>query len=76
MTEEASRRVGGSLQRNLAGNPELNMFLQAATAISSAANPAAKMAQVNAFLNLVESQFGRALNAAQALELSELAQAI
>jgi hypothetical protein len=49
------------------------MFLQAGTAISSAANPAAKMAQVNAILNLVESQFGRALNPEQAIELSELA---
>ena len=63
-----------AIGKALGENSQLNAFLTQAAGIISAPNADAKAGELTAFINYVNAQRGKALNAAQADELIALAQ--
>lgn len=74
--ETPAEALAAAIEAALETNPLLNAFLSQAEAIISAPNPTAKAPRLWAFINHVNAQRGKALTAAQADELIDLAEAI
>ena len=74
--EIPAQALTAAIEVALGTNPLLNAFLSQAAEITSAPNGLAKVGKVWAFINHVNAERGKALTAAQADELIELAEAI
>ena len=74
--ETPAQALAEAITEALGNNPEYNAFESQAANIFSAPNAQGKAGRLQAFINHVNAQRGKALTAAQAYELIALAQAI